>query len=96
MQGISEKEESLFNFKRFSCARNVPLAFAITMKHSAMNSLLSVFVFSVLLGRSCSQKPHLETIFWLFYSVVSPPRIYALPFITPLKISYKGEEAQGL
>ena len=93
MQGIYEKEESLFNFKRFSCAQNVPLAFVITMKHSAMNSLLSVFVFSVLLGGSCSQKPHLETIFFLFYSVV---RIYALPFITPLKISYKGEEAQGL
>ena len=72
MQGISEEEESLFNFKRFSCAQNVPLAFVITMKYSAMNSLLSVFVFSVLLGGSCSQKPHLETIFCCFTLLLVP------------------------
>ena len=87
---ISEKEESLFNFKRFSCAQNVPLAFVITMKHSAMSSVLPVFVFSALLaGGKLVSLAHLETCFF-FYSVTSPPRIYALPFITHLKsVMYK-------
>ena len=58
MQSISEKEKK--NLKKFSCAQNAPLAFVITMKHRALNSVLPLFVFSAFLGGSCSQKDNMQ------------------------------------